>query len=173
MKTTEFRKLIKECVTQILKEYDDYQDQLTKAYRVARKEKNPEKMLYYRQAFNKSAVADWDRFKGSWAYEQWKKQYSKEIEAVAKELKRFSYLGEGVEPYDPQSDQFGYAPRDRTEPVEKPQIDKDKIRKLNKILVTCGEMQKRVHALTDDKIRFGIKDIQETVIELMKELGAR
>jgi hypothetical protein len=86
------------------------------------------------------------------------------------------------EPYDDQTDNMAPAPRDRTEPVEKPsepsvpeepQIDKAKIKMLNEILFTCANMQKRVHALTDPSISNGIKTIQDTVIQLMKSLGAK
>lgn len=52
-------------------------------------------------------------------------------------------------------------------------VDQEKMKMLNDILITCQHMQKRVHALTDQNIAFGIKHIQETVLELMKSLGAK
>jgi hypothetical protein len=77
---------------------------------------------------------------------------------------------------NPESDDMPYEPRDRTEPSiepEKPDVDKNKIKMLNDILVTCGDMQKRVHSLTDRVIINGIRNIQDTTIELMKSLGAK
>ncbi len=106
-----------------------------------------------------------------------------ELKQIIKEcVKSIVNEMEGWEPFDDKTGDMAPAPRDRTEPVEKPaekpteekpEIDKEKIKKLNKILVTCGEMQKRVHSLTDETIRYGIKDIQNTVIELMRDLGAK
>lgn len=79
-----------------------------------------------------------------------------------------------IESYDSETDQFSTGPRDRTEPIEtEPEIDKAKMKMLNDILITCGDMQKRVHSLTDTTIINGIRNIQDTIIKLMKSLGAK
>ena len=73
----------------------DYSDQLRIAYDKAKKQKNPEAMAYYRQVMGGDTAANvtFEKFKGSWAYEQWLKKPNtvKDIEAAASDLKRFSF----------------------------------------------------------------------------------
>jgi len=52
-------------------------------------------------------------------------------------------------------------------------INQEKMKMLNDILVTCQYMEKKVHVLTDENIRFGIKHVKETVLELMKMEGVK
>lgn len=91
MKKTDFKNLVKKCITEVLCEKEDYYDGLKREYRKAQKEKNAEKYLYYGQAFNYSAVAGWDQFKGSWAYDNWRKKFAKEIEAINQNWKRYPF----------------------------------------------------------------------------------
>lgn len=77
---------------------DDYETQLKKAYTKARREKNVEAMAYYYEIINSntSANVSFERFKGSWAYDQWlKKPKTQEIiSKIQEEFKRFSYMNE-------------------------------------------------------------------------------
>jgi len=68
-----------------------YGEQIERELRKANKEKNAEKVVYYSQAFDKSAVASFERFKGSWAYNEWKKKNQEAIQKVEQEFKRFSW----------------------------------------------------------------------------------
>ena len=76
----------------------DYYDQLKIAYNKARKEKNVEAMAYYEQLLKGGTAASvpFERFKGSWAYEEWlkKPETIELIQAIKDEFKRFSYLNE-------------------------------------------------------------------------------
>lgn len=75
----------------------DFGDQLLKGRRDALKAKDAEKAVYYTQALNAdglNAIASFEKFKGSWAYEQWLKKSHQEIEDQKKQFKRFAYLGE-------------------------------------------------------------------------------
>lgn len=69
--------------------------------RAALKAKDAEKAVYYRSALTNppAAVASWDRFKGAWAYDNWKKTHADDIEDQKKEFKRFAYLGEDESDY--------------------------------------------------------------------------
>ena len=83
MKKSELKALIREVVDSIEKE--NYKDQMERELRSARKKKDAEKELYYTQAFQKGdvAVASFDKqFKGSWAYDGWKKKFAKEISDI-------------------------------------------------------------------------------------------
>lgn len=84
--------LKKESVQIDEKEKESYEDQIKRQLSKAKKEKNAEKVVYYNQAFGKSAVVDFDKFKGAWAYEDWKNKNKNEIEKVEKEFKRFNYM---------------------------------------------------------------------------------
>lgn len=115
MKRELFKSLVKECVN-IISEELDFHDQLLIKYKQARKEKNPEKMVYYSQTDGKSAIADFDtQFKGSWAYGEWLKKNQQQIDQAKQELKRFSYMREN-EMYNDETDSFSVGPRDRMEP---------------------------------------------------------
>lgn len=60
---------VKESVTK-----PDYGTQLRMAHQTARREKNAEAMAYYETLGDTSASVPFEKFKGSWAYEQWKKR---------------------------------------------------------------------------------------------------
>lgn len=49
----------------------DYQDQIRRKLKTARKNKNAAEILYYLQAENLSACVDWETFSKSWAGQQW------------------------------------------------------------------------------------------------------
>lgn len=90
MNKSELKKLIKEClkesaydvggedenINDAVKETPDYKTQLQIAFRKAKKEKNIEAMTYYYELLNSntSASVSFEKFKGSWAYEQWLKK---------------------------------------------------------------------------------------------------
>jgi hypothetical protein len=86
-------------------EKEDVVDQYKREWKSAFKEKNVEKAVYYSELLNKtnrglvvSAVASWDKFKGSWAYGEWlkKSEVVKAIKDTREEWKRFSYMGENL-----------------------------------------------------------------------------
>lgn len=170
MKKEQFRSVVKECVKTVLLEYVDFQTQISNAIRQARKQKDAEKLLYYRQAFNKSAVAGWDQFKGSWAYGEWKRKNQPEIDKVNQEFKRFSYMGEGDEDgtsYGKRDGEFG---QEYSDPPAQG-LDKDKMKKINDILVVCEYGMKK---LNDPKyIDASLSQIQKICIELLKMHGAK
>jgi hypothetical protein len=129
MRKDELKTLVKECVN-IIQEELDFVDQLRLKYKQAKKEQNPEKMVYYSQSFGKSAVGDFDtQFKGSWAYGEWLKKNQAEIENAKKELKRFSWMEEN-EMYDQETDSFSHGPRDRTEPVNHGEHESEEVKQL-------------------------------------------
>lgn len=124
MKKQDFRQLVKECIKNTLCERESYYDGISRMIRQAKKEKNPEKILYYQQAYDKTAVAGWDQFKGSWAYGQWVKQNAPQIEKVKDWLKQTEFSSVRMredsqpEPYDAETDTFAPGPRDRLQGEE-------------------------------------------------------
>jgi len=88
---------------------ENYLDAMQRELKKALKAKDAEQAVYYRQALSgpDAAVASWNKFKGSWAYEQWlKKDSTKQaIDAQKTEFKRFAYLGEQDESdyYSPEA----------------------------------------------------------------------
>ena len=71
-----------------------YGEQIALAHKKAIKEKNVEAIAYYRGLLNTSASVSFETFKGSWAYDGWKKKESTKalFLEIEKEIKRFSYL---------------------------------------------------------------------------------
>jgi hypothetical protein len=108
----------------MIAEEDNYIDDMRRELRKAAKAKDAEQVVYYRQALTgpAAAVAGWDKFKGSWAYEQWlKKDATKQaIEAQKAEFKRFAYLGEQDESdyYSPEAKAARAAEKKETKPKQ-------------------------------------------------------
>ena len=72
-----------------MKDRPSYEDQLRSAASKAFKTKDFAAYLYYNQAIGTTlALASWERFKGSAAYESWIEKYSPQIEDIKR---RFSY----------------------------------------------------------------------------------
>jgi hypothetical protein len=76
-----------------------YPQQLTSALNKfirenGRTEVSAEATVYYQRAFSHVACASFERFKGSWAYEQWKKkeEVKQAIEAVKKEWRGYPHF---------------------------------------------------------------------------------
>lgn len=70
-----------------------YEDQLKQQIRVAKKKKDAERLAYYQEILddgNTCACADFDYYKGSWAYDQWIKKES----TKAQILKAQAILGD-------------------------------------------------------------------------------
>jgi hypothetical protein len=87
-----------EPVNDLEEEKEDMGDQMRRELRNALKAKDAEKAVYYKLALASDGVAfaGWDKFKSSWAYEQWKEkqQIQKAIQDQQQEFKRFNYLTE-------------------------------------------------------------------------------
>jgi len=79
---------------------NDFPVDMERALKQAKKKGDHEQSAYYTQALKGggSAYAGWDKFKGSWAYEQWlKKPETQElIKAIKYDYDRFSYMREDV-----------------------------------------------------------------------------
>ena len=71
---------------------EDHRLDVAKEVKKARKENNAEKVVYYSQLSNTISSTSFEKFKGSWAYEQWKNKNKEAIEKEERELKRFSYM---------------------------------------------------------------------------------
>jgi len=72
--------------------------EIRRKIKLARKAKDFEQVVYYRQLMETdlSAAVSWERFKNSWAYEQWKNtsNFKKMMDDEIADAKRFSYLVE-------------------------------------------------------------------------------
>lgn len=86
------KKKVREFVEFYNENEQDHRLDVEKEVKKARKENNAEKVVYYSQLGNTSASTSFEKFKGSWAYEQWKKKNKEAIEKEEQELKRFSYM---------------------------------------------------------------------------------
>lgn len=80
-------------------------------------------------------------------------------------------LRENTEPYDAETDQFGNAPRDRTEPSEHQYDEHEEMKKINDILVVCEHANKRLN--DPSYFPLAISQIQKICIELLKMHGAK
>lgn len=69
----------------------DYGTQLRLAWQKAKREKNAEAMTYYETLGDTSASVPFEKFKGSWAYEQWKKkpEIQAHIAKIQSEMKKW------------------------------------------------------------------------------------
>lgn len=77
----------------IQKKSVDFHDSLRAQLRIARKRKDAEACAYYADALASCcACASFERFKGSAAYENWKKANSDKIQVYLNDFKRFAYL---------------------------------------------------------------------------------
>lgn len=79
----------KPAAPEIVKEERNYLDDMQRELNSAIKAGDAEKILYYHNALKErpTAVASFDKqFKGSWAYETWKKKYEKQIDALKKKF---------------------------------------------------------------------------------------
>lgn len=92
IKTTKKKKKIREFLEFYNEDDRDHILNVEREVKKARKENNAEKVVYYSQLGNTSASASFEIFKGSWAYEQWKKKNQELIQKEIQELKRFSYM---------------------------------------------------------------------------------
>ena len=95
MNRTAFRQLIREVITEDHRE--EFQDQLRRELRQANKKYDAERAVYYYQMLcnpNLTACASFDSFKGSAAYEQWKRKNEKLISAEEHKFHQFSYMKE-------------------------------------------------------------------------------
>ena len=95
MTKTELKSIIRNT---ILEAINDFPADMERALKVSKKNGDHEQSAYYTQALKRggSAHVGWDKFKGSWAYEQWsKKPETKElIKAIKADHDRFSYMKE-------------------------------------------------------------------------------
>jgi len=75
----------------------DYSDQLKRAYNKAKKEKNVEAIAYYELLGSTVASVPFERFKGSWAYEEWlkKPKVIAKIKEIQDRMKSYSWMNEG------------------------------------------------------------------------------
>lgn len=70
-----------------------FKEQIYLKIKQAYREKNAEKIVYYQNAYNNScACVDFDKFKGCWAYDSWKRDNYSKIEEVENEFKRFNFI---------------------------------------------------------------------------------
>lgn len=92
IKSKKKKKKVREFVEFYNENEEDHRIDVEKEVKKARKENNAEKAVYYSQLGNTSASTSFEKFKGSWAYEQWKKKNKEAIEKEEQELKRFSYM---------------------------------------------------------------------------------
>ena len=90
-------------VRETMHEAVDYHASLSHELHKAKKERNAEKIVFYTDAHSKAATASFDRFKGSAAYEPWKKKNAQKIQQVQKELDRFAYMHEAKNPPTPKA----------------------------------------------------------------------
>jgi hypothetical protein len=69
-----------------------YKEQIYLEIKKAYKEKNAEKIVYYKTALNGVACVSFEQFKSSWAFSSWVNDNISKIEAVEAEFGRFAYL---------------------------------------------------------------------------------
>jgi len=99
MTKTELKSIIRNT---ILEAINDFPADMERALKQSKKKGDHEQSAYYTQALESmiqrggSAFVSWDRFKGSWAYEQWikKPETQKLIKDIKADYDRFSYMRE-------------------------------------------------------------------------------
>lgn len=98
MTKNELKELIKEVISESVNNTNNYLEDMSRLLKQAKKKGDHEQSAYYTQALSNggSAYASWDKFKGSWAYEQWikKPETQKLIKAIKDEYDRFSHMRE-------------------------------------------------------------------------------
>ena len=101
MTKNELKKLIKEVISELKEDLSpEALRQVKLEINKYKKLKDPIALYYYEEMLknNYSAFVSYERFKGSWEYDQWLKKEStiKGIQDVNKELKRLSFLHESM-----------------------------------------------------------------------------
>jgi hypothetical protein len=94
MKRSELKQLIREIIEE---QALTYSDQISSAYKKAKREKNVEAMAYYSEMEDSSASVSFETFKNSWAYEMWKKKPEtiRKIKEIQDDMKKWNWLEEG------------------------------------------------------------------------------
>ena len=107
MNKDELKSLVREAKKEIMfeNERESYEDSVKRALRAADKKKDAEAVVYYSDCLhNHRACASFERFKGSAAYDSWKRkeEVAKAIADKTTDYKRFSWMNES---FDVESDE--------------------------------------------------------------------